>query len=235
MAAYLFSILAASAAGHAEASESLSDAATDSVAEFHAPLIVPRHTELTDEDVYLPFTIDIVEQEVDIEAGKSHQGFWSPGKPLINFDLTMYRKFAPRNNVSLKKTRKKHPLIFRRPDARKYGSYQAAQQARLDAAASVDSVSAFESTFWGMFQIGGFNWRKCGVSSIGEFVELMSRSERDQLELFARFIENSGMADDIRKKKWLNFALKYNGPKARSRGYHTRLAAAYKRHKNNDK
>lgn len=283
MAASLLAILTASAANHAEASDSPSDTATDSVVEFHAPLIVPRHTELTDDDVYLPFTIDIVEQEpvvdpkafadslahasragearftrltdedyravaeelgievaamkavVDIEAGKSHQGFWAAGKPLINFDLTMYRKFAPRNNVSLKKAQKKHPLIFRRPDARKYGSYQAAQQARLDAAASVDSVSAFESTFWGMFQIGGFNWRKCGVSSIGEFVGLMSRSERDQLELFARFIENSGMADDIRKKKWLNFALKYNGPKARSRGYHTRLAAAYKRHKNNDK
>ena len=75
MAAYLFSILAASAAGHAEASESLSDAATDSVAEFHAPLIVPRHTELTDEDVYLPFTIDIVEQEkVSIERNASYMG-----------------------------------------------------------------------------------------------------------------------------------------------------------------
>lgn len=168
---------------------------------------------------------------VDIEAGRSHQGFWSPGKPLINFDLTMYRKFAPRHGVSLKKAQKSAPVIFARPNTKRYGSYQAAQQARLDAACNIDRQSALESTFWGMFQIGGFNWRKCGAESVEDFVNLMSRSERDQLELFARFIANNGMLDDIRNKRWLKFALKYNGPKAKSRGYHTRLAASYKRHK----
>ena len=168
---------------------------------------------------------------VDIEAGKSHQGFWSPGKPLINFDISMYRQFAPKHGVSLPAAKKKSPVIFNRPDSRRYGSYQAAQQARLDAAAAIDRASALESTFWGMFQIGGFNWKRCGTSSVEEFVELMSRSERDQLDLFAEFISNTGMVDDIRNKNWLKFALKYNGPKAKSRGYHTRLATAYKRHK----
>lgn len=168
---------------------------------------------------------------VDIEAGSAHQGFWAPGKPLINFDLSMYRKFAPRYGVSLSKARKSHPEIFCRPDVRRHGSYQGGQQARLDAACSVDSTSALESTFWGMFQIGGFNWRKCDTGSVGQFVEMMSRSERDQLELFARFIQHNGMVEAIRKKNWLRFALIYNGPKAKSRGYHKRLAAAYRRHK----
>ena len=196
----------------------------------------PRFTLLTDEDYKevadeLGIEVAAMKAVVEIEAGKSHKGFWAPGKPLINFDLTIYRKFAPRHNVSLSKAKKRSPEIFRRPDAARYGSYQAAQQARLDAAAAIDSLSAFESTFWGMFQIGGFNWRKCGVADVVEFVRLMSRSERDQLELFARFITNSGMVEYIRKRDWLRFALKYNGPKARSRGYHTRLAAAYRRHR----
>lgn len=167
---------------------------------------------------------------VDIEAGKAHKGFYQPGKPIINFDLSMYRKFAPRHGVNLSKARKKSPEIFNRPDSRRHGSYQAAQQARLDAARAIDEESALESTFWGMFQIGGFNWKKCGTRSVREFVDLMSRSERDQLELFARFITNCGMVDSIRNKNWLAFALKYNGPKAKARRYHTRLAAAYRRH-----
>lgn len=168
---------------------------------------------------------------VDIEAGLAHKGFWAPGKPLINFDLSMYRKFAPKHGVSLQKARKTHPVIFSRPDVRRYGSYQGGQYARLEAACEIDRVSALKSVFWGMFQIGGFNWAKCGACDVEEFVRLMSRSERDQLELFARFIRNGGMLEFIRDKKWLKFALRYNGPKAKARGYHKRLAAAYKRHK----
>lgn len=199
-----------------------------------------RYTDLTDDDYRevadsLGIEIATIKAVVDIEAGKKHEGFWQPGKPLVNFDLSMYCRFAPRRGVSLKKLRKSNPVIFSAPNVRKYGSRQAGQYARLEAAYAVDSVSAIEGTFWGMFQIGGFNWRKCGTADIIEFVRLMSRSERDQLDLFAKFITNSGMLDDLRNKRWLAFARKYNGPKARQRGYHTRLAAAYKKYSKNNK
>lgn len=167
---------------------------------------------------------------VDIEAGKAHEGFYMPGKPLINFDLAMYKRFAPKNGVSLAKARKKSPVIFRSPDIRRYGSYQAAQWARLEAARAFDDSSALESCFWGMFQIGGFNWKLCGCATVQEFVERMSKSEREQLELFAALIRQCGMLEPLQKKQWLAFALKYNGPRARSRGYHTRMAASYARH-----
>ncbi len=172
---------------------------------------------------------------VDIEAGKAHKGFYQPGKPIINFDLSMYRKFAPKHGVSLTSARKKAPVIFARPDTRKYGSYQAAQYARLEAARAIDDASALESAFWGMFQIGGFNWKLCGCSSVEEFVEKMSRSERDQLELFARLVTNCGMLKPLQQKQWLKFALKYNGPRAKSRGYHKRMASSYARHKAQEK
>ena len=81
-----------------------------------------------------------------------------------------------------------------------------------------------------MFQIGGFNWKKLGFSSPTEMAEAMSLSEREQLEIFARFIREFNMLKDLQNKNWLGFALKYNGPRARSRGYHTRMAAAYARH-----
>ena len=196
-----------------------------------------RHfSRLSDEDFRevagaLGVEVAAIKAVVDIEAGKAHEGFFEPGKPIINFDLAMYRKFAPRHGVSLAKAKKKAPEIFARPNRAKYGSYQAAQYARLDAARDIDEESALESAFWGMFQIGGFNWKLCGCESVGEFVRLMSRSERDQLELFGRLITNCGMLQPLQKKQWLKFALKYNGPRAKARGYHKRMASSYARHK----
>lgn len=190
---------------------------------------------LTEEDYIdvareLGVEVAAIKAVVDIEAGKSHQGFWAPGKPLINFDLTMFRKFAQKRGVNLSKFRSSHAVVFSGPNASKYGSRQAGQQARLDAAKLINEQAAIEGTFWGMFQIGGFNWKKCGCESMDEFVERMSRSERDQLELFAKFIENSGLTKYLKAKNWSAFALRYNGPSYASRGYHTKMASAYRRH-----
>lgn len=195
-----------------------------------------RHGRLTEEDFIevaeeLGVEVAAIKAVVEIEAGKTHQGFWTEGKPLINFDLTMFRRMAAKNKVSLGTATKTKPVIFARPNTAKYGSQQAAQQARLDAARSVHDLSAIEGTFWGMFQIGGFNWKRCGTSSPQEFVQLMSRSERDQLELFANFIKNTGLLKPLQQKNWAAFAKGYNGPSYASRGYHTRMANAYARYK----
>ncbi len=159
------------------------------------------------------------------------RSFWDTNKPLINFDLSVYRKMAARHKVNLSKYTKSRPAIFSRPNISKYGSQQAAVQARLDQAMSIDSVSAIEGTFWGMFQIGGFNWRQCGTKSPQEFYRLMSRSERDQLELFAEFITRAGLLPALKSKNWSAFARGYNGPSYAARGYHRKLAAAYQKHK----
>jgi len=168
---------------------------------------------------------------VEIEAGKSHQGFWAEGKPLMNFDLAVFRKMAARHKVNLSKYTRSHPAVFARPDISRHGSQQTAVRARFDQALDIDTISAIEGTFWGMFQIGGFNWRQCGTSSPQEFMELMSRSERDQLDLFAEFISRAGLLPALKKKNWAAFARGYNGPGYAARGYHRRLAAAYNKHK----
>lgn len=172
---------------------------------------------------------------VDIEAGLAHEGFWKEDRPLINFDLSVYRKRAAKRKVNLDKYQKSHAVIFAKPNTKKYGSYQGGQHARLDAAMSIDSISAIEGTFWGMFQIGGFNYKLCGTESPQEFVRLMSRSERDQLDLFAKLLVNTKMVEPLRKLDWAGFARRYNGPSYASRGYHTRLAKAYNKYKAQEK
>lgn len=197
--------------------------------ERHGPLTELDFVEVARElDVEVP----AIKAVVEIEAGPGHKGFFKEGKPIINFDLSMFREFARRNKISLGKYAKSHAVVFARPNKARYGSQQAAQYARLEAAMTIDTLTAVQGTFWGMFQIGGFNWRQCGTSSPKEFVRLMSRSERDQLELFAEFITRTGMLRHLRAKNWSAFARNYNGPGYASRGYHTKLARAYAKHKN---
>ena len=181
----------------------------------------------------LGIEVATIKAVVDIEAGQDHKGFWAEGKPIINFDLSVFRKMAKRNGVNLAHAAKTHPVIFASPNTKKYGSYQAAQQARLDAAREVDNKTAIEGTFWGMFQIGGSHWKLFDFQSPDEFVEMMSRSERDQLELFATFITKSGMLPALKTKNWAAFARKYNGAGYARKGYHKRMAKAYAKYSKN--
>lgn len=161
---------------------------------------------------------------IDIEAGKAHQGFTAPGQPVVNFDLTMFRRFAAKRGVNLTRYRRSHPAVFSR------GRSAGSAFKRFSVASTINSHAAIEGTFWGMFQIGGFNWRKCGAKDIDEFYQLMCRSERDQLELFAKFIVNSGLQKPLQAKNWAAFARGYNGPGYARRGYHNRLGAAYRKY-----
>ena len=232
----LCTALVAGAGPVAVESDSVKAVETDSVKAVEAVSYEHIPDRLTDEDFRevaeeLGVEVAAIKAVVEIEAGAKHEGFWANGKPIINFDLSMFRKFAARNKINLSRYQRSHAVVFAKPNRARYGSYQAAQQARLDAARTIDDKTAIEGTFWGMFQLGGFNWKVCGTSSPDEFVRLMSRSERDQLELFAEFIRETGMLPLLKAKNWSAFARRFNGPSYARRGYHTRLARAYAKHK----
>lgn len=189
---------------------------------------------LTDDDYAevareLGLETEIIKAVVEVETGRTRSGFHNDGQPLINFDLTLFNNRAARHGVNMTAARARHPEVFERPNALRYGSQQAAQHARLSGAMDIDSVAAIDATFWGMFQIGGFNYKLAGASSRRDFVEKVSRSEYDQLVLFANFIKNTGMLKHLKSKNWAAFAKMYNGPGYASRGYHTKMAAEYRK------
>ena len=193
-----------------------------------------RYTRLTDDDyrkVCDELGVDIATMKavVEIEAGRTHQGFVSPGKPLVNFDLTMFRRLLRQEGV--KSSKYSAYTCFKPVNSRKYGSYGKAQWARLESARTINRDVANRSAFWGMFQIGGFNWKSCGCATLDEFVERMSESEAEQLELFAQFCVNRDLVKYLKKRDWNNFAYHYNGPSYKKRGYHHRLHSAYSKHK----
>lgn len=162
-----------------------------------------------------------VKAVVLIEAGPGMKGFWAPGAPVVNLDGSMYARY--RGKVS---DRSGNPGA-KVPHGLTGHPLRAWQ--RLTNARHNNEEGALMGTFWGMFQIGGFNYKKCGCSSVKEFVRRMSESNDAQLELFAEFLENTGYVADLRARNWSGFARKYNGASYARRGYHTKMAAAYQR------
>jgi hypothetical protein len=108
-----------------------------------------------------------------------------------------------------------------------YGSTWQAEKARLQQAMALDRQAALQSASWGMFQIMGFNYGKCGFKSVQEFVNAMCLSEGSQLQAFVGFVKNSGLAPSLQSKQWATFANSYNGPGYAQNQYDTKLAKAY--------
>lgn len=186
-----------------------------------------RYDHLTDEDFMivsqeLGVEVAAMKAVVLIEAGKQMKGFWAPGVPVVNFDRSMYNRYRS----SAPKGADKSACV---PGG--LSGYALKEWQQLTNARRVNYRAADMGTFWGMFQIGGFNYRMCGCDSIEEMVRLMSYSELEQLELFAAFITNAGMLPALKAKNWAAFARKYNGASYARRGYHTRMAAAYRKFK----
>lgn len=190
-----------------------------------------RYTHLTEHDFQtvaaeLDVEVAAIKAVVVIEAGQEMRGFWAPGIPVINFDPTMFAKY--KNKADNKAGAKGESV----PEG--LTGYAQKEWRQLINARKTNARGANMGTFWGMFQIGGFNYKLCGCKDVDEFVKLMASSEFDQLELFAAFITNSGMLEDLRSKKWAAFARKYNGSSYAKRGYHTKMENAYKRFSANE-
>lgn len=236
----ILTLLTSCSRSHARSSiqaQSSDSATVKEEVEIIDPTVIHR---LTDDDYKqaadeLGIDIASIKAVIEIEAGQTHQGFYKPNQPIINFDLPMFKKWAARHGIKLGKYSRSNAVVFARPNAKKYGSYQAAQYERLKSALSIDSIAAIEGTFWGMFQIGGFNWKKCGAESPVDFARRMSTSEKEQLELFVNFLKSNNLAKYLKAKNWAGFALRYNGPSYAKRGYHTRLAKAYNKYKKQSK
>lgn len=192
-----------------------------------------KYYKLTDNDYKkvaeeLGIGIATMKAVVEIEAGSAHQGFAEPGIPLVNFDLVIFKRFMRKAGKSYAKYTKS--AAFQRPNTKKYGSYGKAQWARLESARKIDKEIAEKATFWGMFQIGGFNWKQCGCKSLDEFISRMSESEAEQLELFAQFCKTNNLVRYLKAHDWNNFAYRYNGPGYKKRNYHIKLRQAHSKH-----
>ena len=108
---------------------------------------------------------------------------------------------------------------------------QAARWRLLQRTAEIDRKAAYESVSWGLGQVMGAHWAWLGFADVDALVAEAREGAAGQARLMARFIDKSGLTEAIRSQDWEAFAHAYNGPGFRRNAYHTKLAAAYRRHK----
>ena len=71
---------------------------TEDPQQRHGPLTERDYIEVANE---LGVEVAAIKAVVEIETGKQHIGFWDEGKPIINFDLTTFRKMAKKHQIDL--------------------------------------------------------------------------------------------------------------------------------------
>lgn len=103
-----------------------------------------------------------------------------------------------------------------------------AEMDRLQAAIQIDEDCAYESASYGLYQIMGFNCQICGYANAKEMFNEFLLGESAHLKAFVRFIQaDQQLWDALKRKDWVTFARRYNGPAYAKNQYDTKLAAAY--------
>lgn len=103
---------------------------------------------------------------------------------------------------------------------------------RLHRAMELDRTAALMSASWGAPQIMGFNHKLAGHETVDDLVEAMKSGARAHLMAFVAFVENSGLAQALRKitafhASAKDFARGYNGPAYAKNEYHIKIARAF--------
>lgn len=183
----------------------------------------------------LPLATVLAINEVESQG----EGFLANGKPKILFERhIMHRQLGkPRGPDDDPAVLKHHAdeLASQQPSIvnRAPGGYAggAAEHTRLAMASLIDETAALESASWGAFQIMGYHWQRLGYDSVQAFTAAMAKSEAEQFEAFARFIETDpNLLKALKARKWADFAKDYNGPDYKRNLYDAKLAEAYDRH-----
>jgi len=163
-----------------------------------------------------------VKAVAEVEAPQG--GFFEDGRPRILFEGHI---FSRRTGGKYDKS---HPTISYSKWTRKHYLGGEAEHDRLSVAASLNRSAALMAASWGKFQLMGFNFALCGFSTLQAFINAMYRSERDQLLAFIEYIRQSRLDDEMRDRRWADFARRYNGPDYLINKYDSKLARAFEKY-----
>ena len=183
-----------------------------------------RAARITDEDferaaLRLQCEVAAVRAVARVESG-GRTGFLGDRRPKILFESRWFHKLTGgRFDES-------HPDISTPTWVRNYrggaGEYQ-----RLAKAVALDRTAALKSASWGMFQILGANHGVAGFDDVEAFVTAQMESEGEHLDAFVGFVVSNRLDDELRDKRWADFARGYNGPAFRQNRYDEKMADAY--------
>lgn len=184
-----------------------------------------RLTDKDFEDAARLFFCDVaaVRAVAEVESGR-RGGFCPDDFPVTLFEGHIFYRYTKGAYAT------SHPTIcYPKWTTEFYGQRWTEERQRLDTAISLDRRAALMSASWGLFQVMGFNFPVVGCVSVQQFVNRMCESERKQGELFCQYIIHEGLADELRERRWDDFARFYNGPLYQRNDYAGKLERAYQR------
>lgn len=157
-----------------------------------------------------------------VEAACS--GFLADGRPKVLFEAQVFHRLTAGRFVG------RHPNISSPVwDRSLYGPAGAHQHDRLAEALALDAEAALQSASWGLFQILGANFRRCGFLSVRDFVTAMQSGAAAHLDAFTAVVASDPrLLSALRRHDWPTFARLYNGPGYADNHYDSKLAAAYR-------
>jgi MscS family membrane protein len=197
---------------------------------------IKKGKELTDFEIIdaaSKYKLSVESLKAVIEVESKAKGFFEDGKPYITFHGQKFWKELEKKNMEPASQAEKYPDVVYQRWSRKFIRIGEKEYERLEKAKSIDKESAYLSTNWGMFQLSGQDFKKCGFSSVNEMVFNVYKTEKEQLEAFCKYLEQRKLLDDLRQENWKDFANKYNGPSNRKAKFDEKIEKAYQKYKAN--
>lgn len=171
-------------------------------------------------------------QEVET-GGKG--GFLANGKPQILFEGHVFWKELVNLGINPEKYGSAWSnVLYKTWDRTKYKG-GTGEWDRLELAKKINERAAYKSASWGMYQIMGNNYAKCGCKSVEDFARIMSKDSFSQFILGVEFLKNTGMVKYLKAKDWASFARVYNGSGYKQNKYDEKLEKAYNKYKTTQK
>jgi hypothetical protein len=192
------------------------------------PLLILADFELAAATLRVPVAAIRAFAEVESRGA----GFLMDDRPVILFERHVFRRQLIAQGTNLATVT---DLEQARPDICNktpggYGS-KTAEWDRLAEAIKINRVAALESASFGMFQIMGFNWKRCGYASVQDLVNAMFKSSAAHLNSFVRFIQSDAkLLKALQAQDWPTCARLYNGANYAINSYDTKLAEAFARY-----
>jgi hypothetical protein len=165
---------------------------------------------------------EAIQAIVQVESGPLG-AFAADGRPIILFEPHIFSRLTQRRYDATNPT-----ISYPTWDRTRYPRDQAGRWEQLRQAYALDREAAVASASYGLFQIMGFNYERCGFASATAFVASYSQSQVHQLMAFEQFIRNAGLLDELQAKNWEGLARGYNGPGQVER-YSRLMREAYER------
>lgn len=165
--------------------------------------------------------VDVASVKAIKEVESRGNGFLPSGLPVILFERHKMYHFLREKGL---------PIVISDvvdPDAGGYYGGEAEHQ-RLTKAVMIDRDSALKSTSFGLFQIMGFNYMRCGFDTLQSFINAMFKDEASHLKAFVAFVKSDkNLHTALINKDWDLVARLYNGKAYKKNSYHIKLKKAH--------